>query len=223
MHRKITHPLHPFDPKYPISSVLNDLAAQENCDGEPYDQMVEAADYIDELESIIHEQANIIPELEKTIIGLRMKEKRLTPKQKKKKECNCKRPTTVEYNHKKKKRKRNSGIVIKYETLPNNKINITKLKALRINQLPPAYKKQSKAYIVLDRQIIMSGCWSTIYDIADNNDKIILHINNKQYILLVKGKIYSKEVFYQRIKIIKRCGEILHQWNKNCKSGKIVI
>lgn len=33
-----------------ISAVLNCLAAQENCDGEPYDQMVEASKYICELE-----------------------------------------------------------------------------------------------------------------------------------------------------------------------------
>ena len=30
----------------PIAQVLRDLASQENCDGEPYDQMIQAADYI---------------------------------------------------------------------------------------------------------------------------------------------------------------------------------
>jgi len=34
----------------PIQSVLRILAGQNGCDGVPYDQMVEAADYIDELE-----------------------------------------------------------------------------------------------------------------------------------------------------------------------------
>ena len=34
-----------------IQSVLKQLAAQENCDGEPYDQMVLAAEYIDKLEA----------------------------------------------------------------------------------------------------------------------------------------------------------------------------
>ena len=32
-----------------VVPVLRQLAAQENCDGEPYDQMQEAADYIDKL------------------------------------------------------------------------------------------------------------------------------------------------------------------------------
>lgn len=35
----------------PIQSVLRSLSAQEGCDGEPYDQMVQAADYIDDLEN----------------------------------------------------------------------------------------------------------------------------------------------------------------------------
>lgn len=34
-----------------ISVVLNMLASQENCDGDPYDQMVEAALYIAKLEA----------------------------------------------------------------------------------------------------------------------------------------------------------------------------
>lgn len=35
----------------PVSGVLRQLAAQENCDGEPYDQMVLAAEHIDALEA----------------------------------------------------------------------------------------------------------------------------------------------------------------------------
>lgn len=45
---KIEHPLLPG--RFPIQRVLRDLASQENCDGDPYDQMIQAADYIDELE-----------------------------------------------------------------------------------------------------------------------------------------------------------------------------
>lgn len=33
----------------PIESVLRILASQEGCDGQPYDQMLQAADYIDHL------------------------------------------------------------------------------------------------------------------------------------------------------------------------------
>ena len=36
-----------------ITGVLIRLASQENCDGEPYDQMMEAARYIEELEAIV--------------------------------------------------------------------------------------------------------------------------------------------------------------------------
>ena len=39
--------------KVPISDILNALASQENCDGEPWDQMVDAAEYIDFLEDIL--------------------------------------------------------------------------------------------------------------------------------------------------------------------------
>lgn len=46
----------------PLSKVLLDLAAQENCDGEPYDQMQEAAEYIEEIE-------NILEELKKSFAG----------------------------------------------------------------------------------------------------------------------------------------------------------
>lgn len=46
---KIINPL--TNKKELIQSVLRSLASQENCDGEPYDQMVLAANYIDELEA----------------------------------------------------------------------------------------------------------------------------------------------------------------------------
>lgn len=38
-----------------ISTVLAQLAAQENCDGEPYDQMILAAQYIVKLERRIED------------------------------------------------------------------------------------------------------------------------------------------------------------------------
>lgn len=43
------------DRLYPIATVLQNLAAQENCDGEPYDQMQLAAEYITELEKLLTE------------------------------------------------------------------------------------------------------------------------------------------------------------------------
>lgn len=45
----IPHPNGKPGVEYDIVTVLHDLAAQENCDGEPYDQMVKAARYIEEL------------------------------------------------------------------------------------------------------------------------------------------------------------------------------
>ncbi len=39
--------------EYPTTTVLRDLASQENCDGEPYDQMIEAAEQITEAVEII--------------------------------------------------------------------------------------------------------------------------------------------------------------------------
>lgn len=44
----IGHPLTGRDAS--IQQVLRDLASQEGCDGEPYDECIEAARYIDELE-----------------------------------------------------------------------------------------------------------------------------------------------------------------------------
>ena len=49
--RYIKDPLDVEGRRYPIATVLNRLASQENCDGEPHDQMVQAADYINELEA----------------------------------------------------------------------------------------------------------------------------------------------------------------------------
>lgn len=46
---KVIHPLR--NGMFPIQYVLRDLASQELCDGDPYDQMIQAADYIDDLES----------------------------------------------------------------------------------------------------------------------------------------------------------------------------
>lgn len=48
---KIDHPLSQV--KQPIQVVLRALAAQEGCDGEPFNEMQLAAEYIDRLESCI--------------------------------------------------------------------------------------------------------------------------------------------------------------------------
>jgi hypothetical protein len=49
----------------PIQTVLRALASQEGNDGEPYDQMIGAADYIDFLEQGIVTLQNIMKEEEK--------------------------------------------------------------------------------------------------------------------------------------------------------------
>lgn len=51
--RLIVNPLSPSGVTQPIQTVLRVLASQNNCDGDPYDQMMEAANYIDELEEYI--------------------------------------------------------------------------------------------------------------------------------------------------------------------------
>ena len=55
--RKIKHPL--TGKMTPITTVLKDLAGQENCDGEPYDQMMEAAHYIDKLLELVTSYENL--------------------------------------------------------------------------------------------------------------------------------------------------------------------
>ena len=50
---RIENPLNP-GVKQPIQTVLRLLASQDGCDGEPYDQMMQAADYIDRLENSLH-------------------------------------------------------------------------------------------------------------------------------------------------------------------------
>ena len=55
MKKLIVNPLSVGKKKEPIQSVLRALAGQNNCDGEPYDQMQEAADYIDKLEKKLRE------------------------------------------------------------------------------------------------------------------------------------------------------------------------
>ncbi len=46
-----------------ISRVLRDLASQENCDGEPYDQMIEAANEIDRLRALLAGSSKRIPDV----------------------------------------------------------------------------------------------------------------------------------------------------------------
>lgn len=53
----VTDPLDVQERKQHISAVLLRLASQENCDGAPYDQMVQAAEIIDRLLAIVRESA----------------------------------------------------------------------------------------------------------------------------------------------------------------------
>jgi hypothetical protein len=46
---KCKNPLSQSDKPLPIQSVLRILASQEGCDGAPWDQMMQAADYIERL------------------------------------------------------------------------------------------------------------------------------------------------------------------------------
>lgn len=48
--KAIVNPLSVNGVKQPVQTVLRCLAGQNNCDGDPYDQMIAAADYIDQLE-----------------------------------------------------------------------------------------------------------------------------------------------------------------------------
>lgn len=54
MSRLIVNPLSPTMKEEKIQTVLYALAGQNNCDGEPYDQMQAAADYINDLENEIN-------------------------------------------------------------------------------------------------------------------------------------------------------------------------
>lgn len=60
---KIINPLSPKKTKEHISTVLHALASQNGCDGEPYDQMQIAADYILELETKLLFTADILADL----------------------------------------------------------------------------------------------------------------------------------------------------------------
>lgn len=60
---KIINPLSPKKTKEHISVVLHALAGQGGCDGQPYDQMQMAADYILELEAKIELTVKVIRDL----------------------------------------------------------------------------------------------------------------------------------------------------------------
>jgi hypothetical protein len=57
---KIKDPLDVADRHNEIVSVLIGIASQENCDGEPYDQIVEAYRYIWKLEEITYKLARLV-------------------------------------------------------------------------------------------------------------------------------------------------------------------
>lgn len=64
----IQHPLRQsFNQYYPVQTVLRDLASQENCNGEPYDQMITAAEYIDELERLLMERTDELNFIRETL------------------------------------------------------------------------------------------------------------------------------------------------------------
>lgn len=58
MPRLIPSPLH--GRPMPVANVLRALAAQEGCDGPPWDQMQVAAAYIEELESLLLDAESLI-------------------------------------------------------------------------------------------------------------------------------------------------------------------
>ena len=60
--RLIKHPLSLSTKPYKIQTVLRDLAAQENMEGDPYDQIQEASNYIDELEGYINYLLAALPQ-----------------------------------------------------------------------------------------------------------------------------------------------------------------
>ena len=62
----------------PIASVLRQIASGENCDGEPYDQMQQAGDYIEQLE---RELAQAIKEIGKAYDFALVMEKQLAETQ----------------------------------------------------------------------------------------------------------------------------------------------
>jgi hypothetical protein len=64
---KVNHPLK--SELCDIKTVLKDLASQEGCDGEPYDQMIEASDYIADLEKDRVNAKNYMVDLSKTILN----------------------------------------------------------------------------------------------------------------------------------------------------------
>lgn len=65
---EIKHPLK-WNELYPIQVVLQDLASQEGCDGEPYDQIMEASEYISELEKKLEEIVEIVDNHEQCAIA----------------------------------------------------------------------------------------------------------------------------------------------------------
>lgn len=68
--KMVKHPNSIVNRLYPVEAVLQDLAAQEGCDGEPYDEMQEASTYITELN-------DYIDHLEKEIRKKDLKSKKL--------------------------------------------------------------------------------------------------------------------------------------------------
>lgn len=77
---KIINPLSPNKTEEDIKTVLNVLAGQGGCDGEPYDQMVQAAEYIHTLEEKIKRQHDDIKQMGETYDKYYVQTKQLTDK-----------------------------------------------------------------------------------------------------------------------------------------------
>lgn len=64
-----TYPHPGYGKPYPVTTVLRDLAAQEGCDGEPYDVMIEAARLIDGYEEMAKHSRDLVRQLDVAMHG----------------------------------------------------------------------------------------------------------------------------------------------------------
>jgi hypothetical protein len=116
---------------------------------------------------------------------------------------------------KKKKRSKNTGVVIEYQVLSDEKILIVGLQGLHYQQLPKGYIQSVDEYIYIEN-----------YVLSPEPDKLIIRRAYDGYgsrALLIVGKICKRDKFENAIKIIRSCGKSLHQWNKNIIISKVCI
>ena len=89
------------------------------------------------------------------------------------------------------------AIEIKYNYVKQGIVRVVGIKAMKYGHLPEKYKKESQEFVFGFNSKI-------VYKQKDKKPKMILTSNG----------ILSKKQFDKRIKIIHRCGEALHQYNK---------